>query len=323
MPIGPSHSGRSSSSSRSGFSSGGFSSRGGFSSSSGSHHYSHGPRHFNFLGRTVILSSGISTALSLLTFFIVFIGILFFGSFSSIINTNNDIAYYETQVSVMEEDAVYYNNLISNAYDSSKTNYFLYNAYFGSQSYYYYDDNPTNIGIYNAFTDDVSTWYFIVYEYTVQGQKYIGTTYTQFTSTQAHSLGGYIQIAYTIDDGEVYSINTSYTLAKNRDYTYAKAELENARSSKKSAITIVVISGLILAGLITAIVLILKTQIKKAKEKAELEKSKKQAEVNEAQAKAKQAERIANQFGRKCEYCNSDVPDNATVCPSCGSRQFK
>ena len=112
MPIGPSHSGRSS-----GGRSFGGGSRGGGSFSFGSGH-SHGSKHlgrqpirFHFFGRHYVLTGG-GSILSILVF-VIFFAITFITSMASgISNYKEDIAYYQSQIQTMKDDSVFFLNLI-------------------------------------------------------------------------------------------------------------------------------------------------------------------------------------------------------------------
>lgn len=335
MPVGPSHSGRSRSpSGRSSFG-GGSSRRSGFSSSSSSNQSNpngnfHGfaffrPRHYHIFGRPVFISSGIQTLISSLLFFALITLFFAFSYGSSVTKAKEDITDCKEYISVIESDAEYYNNLIQTAKTNNTTdNYYIAQAYFGNTVYEYYSANPKNIGAYEAFTDDGIIWYFIVYEYTneVIKAKQIGTTYTQYSSSQHSGLDGVIEVAYTKTGSQWFSINTDYTLSENRDYILAKEELSELESWRKNCIKNTITTSLIFAIFVAIIVLIFVYKYKKAKTENELNQQKTKAEIAEAQAKAQQEQRKAAQINRTCEYCGSTVPDNAKKCPACGSSNF-
>lgn len=353
MPVGPSHG--SSSGGRSGggggFSFGGGRSGGGgfggfsFGSSSSSrssrhssyddhNHYRRrhrGPRSFRFGGRTVIISTGRQSAISVLLMFMVFaiFSTFIFNSFRK--SAVDNVKVYTESIAQIEQDASWYQNTITEAKKGNETdNYYLAEATFrNSLSFFTYSDaffNPASpqIGIYEARLDcSTIPYYYLVYEYTneVTGQKEYGWTYTQFSQSQLPS-GKTIEIAYA-KDGEVYfSINTSYTLEANQDYKEAKYDLENAKSNKGTMTLIMVVSLLFALTFVGILVLVFVSAIKKAKREQDTETAKQEAEIKEAEAKAEEAERVAKQKGRVCTYCGASVPDGADACPSCGSRKF-
>ncbi len=323
MPIGPSHSGRSSGGHSFG---GGSSSRSsGFGSSGGrSHHFHSGPRRFVFFGRTYVMAPNGLSFVAILLFFIFFAGVFCFGSWAGIKNGNDDIDYYSAQIAIMEDDAEFYSTLIANA-TNHVSGYYLETASFDNndldsspfKKFEYYPSNPTTPGAYYSFMDKGVIWYFIVYKYS----HGTGMTYTQFSNSQLPS-DGKIQIAYTYFENNWWSINTNYSLEKNKDYAFAKAELQNSKEAKQSSITSTIVSVLIIVGLVVAVIFVIKKNLKREEEKNTLELQKTKAEVQEATAKADEAKRRASQVGRKCKYCGSAVPDEETKCTNCGSSVF-
>lgn len=336
MPVGPSHSGRSRSSGGSRSFSGNSSRSSGFRSSGSSNqsHNSSGnfhgfpffrPRHYHIFGRPVFISSGIQTLISSLLFFALITLFLAFSYGSAITRAKNDIIDCKKYIQIIESDAEYYDNLIKTAKTNNTTDdYYIAQAYFGNTVYEYYSANPKNIGVYEAFTDDGIIWYFIVYEYTneVTKTKQIGTTYTQYSSSQHTGFNGIIEVAYTKTGSTWFSINTDYTLSENRDYILAKEDLTELESWRKNCIQNTITTSLIFAIFVAIIVLIFVYKYKKSKTENELNQQKAKAEIAEAQAKAEQEQRKAAQINRTCEYCGSQVPDDATKCPACGSSSF-
>lgn len=333
MPVGPSHSGRSRGSSGGGRSFSSSSSRRSHSSHSPRSHSSVSingfhvplfrPRFYHFFGRPVFLTTGLQALLSILIFFIIFMSILFSVNIGTVNAKKEYVQEYKNQIAIMEDDAIFFNELIDNA-NNAVNGYYLTTAEFGDNVYEYYMANPTNIGIYEAFEDDGVIWYFLVYNYkNGHGETLRGTTYTQFSASQYTSLNGKIQIAYTQVNGEWWSINTSYSLSNNRDYKLAKEDLAYYENSLKSSNTRVAIYGLIGIGLIAILVLIIVKKAKQTKQENAIAQEKAKAEVSEARAKAEQEQRKSKQINRTCHYCGSSVPDGSSKCPGCGSSNFK
>lgn len=320
MPVGPSHSGRSSGGGRSfGGSRGGSGSFGG-----GRRSHTIGPARFVFFGRTYVVSSGGMSAISLLLFGLFFVGVFCFLMGTGISTAKENISSYQSEIQIMESDAEYYNNLIMNAnLNNPNDNYFLVDANFGDEVFEYYRSNPQEPGSYYSFKQNGVIWYFVVYSYEHDGDDYIGTTYTQFSMTQLQAKNGKINIAYTVENGNLFSINADYSLESNKDYAYAKLSLKDAEESLSSNTTGLVVTIVLIVGLVIGLVFAIKKNTKKQDEKHNLEIQKGKAEVEEAFAKADEAKRKAEQFGRKCEYCSGDVPDGETKCPNCGSSMFK
>jgi len=331
MPIGPSHSGRSSG----GF--GGSRSGGGHSYGGGgyrSHSFYHGPRRFVFFGRTYVLTSGASSIIALLLFGVFFFGVLCFGMFADKKGTKHDIASYQTQIATMESDAEFYTDLIQKATSPTPTaGYYLATATIDNNpfdespfsTFEYYSSNPTTPGAYYSFRDDQAIWYFVVYKYThsTDGTPLTlrGMTYTQYSYSQLPATGE-LQIAYTYYENNWWSINTDYTLAKNKDYTYTKELLTKAEKSISSKTTWMIISGIVVVGLVVGLIFTIKKNAKRQEEENQIKLNKAKAETDEAVAKATEAQKRAAQIGRKCEYCESSVPDGAKHCPNCGSSMF-
>lgn len=188
-----------------------------------------------------------------------------------------------------------------------------------------YSDNPQSVGAYLDFEEDGISYYFLVYEYKDHnGSTWKGTTYTQFSANQYQNLNGEIEIAYhSKAGGERYSINTNYTTYQTAEYKYYE---EEALSNKTAAFAMLIVFVVEVA-LVALFVVIYIKKLKKYKalvaEDEAMFQQKQQAEVSEAQAKAEEAQRMAKSVGRVCKYCGCDVPDGASACPGCGSRDFE
>ena len=350
MPVGPSHSGRGGGSRSSGGGSsrsfGGSRSSGGGSRSSGggffrrsSHdndgpsyhggggfHFNRGPRRFRFFGRTVVLTSGFQ-------FFIIFLAILaiVFGSLASFESKfvnfyKYDVSDIKSEIKIFKDDDAYFKNLINTAsLNDDSDGYYLATATFDPAIRYTYGDNPSVPGVYYVTDHNGHQWHFIVFEYTneVTGTKMKGTTYTQFSANQVNGMNGSIEIAYTKTDNQWWAINTSYSLASNKDYEFAQEDLSFYKGELSSArwkLTGYIFGVVVCVGLV---VLIIVKKSKKEKAESEIEAKKAEAEVDEARAKASMAQRQAKQYGRVCKYCGNNVPDGESNCPGCGSSDFE
>ncbi|MBQ7917384.1 MAG: hypothetical protein IJ310_01055 [Clostridia bacterium] len=241
----------------------------------------------------------------------------------------------ETQTSfaaIMKTDYAEYKDLIDTARaqdsladnDPSKT-HFITTATFSKTKYTSYKANPTAKGIYQDFTLNNVQYYFIVYTYQDEsGVTHTGTTYSQFSSTQATGWDG--EIAYAKIDGQYVSMNTSYTsnaIEECAEYKYTLAIAESNKQLASRTIWVIVGEVLIIALLVTLYILKLKKYRKLVKQDEEAYAQVQQANVNEAQAKAEAAQKDADKKNRVCAFCGSTVPDGEDVCPACGSRTFE
>jgi large-conductance mechanosensitive channel len=208
---------------------------------------------------------------------------------------------------------------------SCGNDYYKTYATFG-QTYTSYRDNPTTPGAYLDFTEDNISYYFIVYRYyDMANDVYkIGTTYTQFSANQCQALGGRIEIAYYSKVGvDSYSINTSYTSLETPEYEHYEEVAENNEDSALGFLIVFIVELALIALFVFLYIKKLKKYKQLVREDEALYQQKMQAETQEAQAKAEEAQRMAKSVGRVCKYCGCDVPDGASACPGCGSRDFE
>ena len=208
-----------------------------------------------------------------------------------------------------------------------------------------YGDNPTSTGYYlTDYYEKGQYYYFIVYEFKYAADDEVGqakgvnakwndSTFIEFTqegtlletgiNDMLTGSGGQIEVAYTYVNGNVIAINTSYTLARNKDYQLEKDYLADLEENRGSYVKMLVITGVVLAVIILIAVLFIKKKYKQAKRDQEVKAAKDEAEIAEARANAELAEAKASKIGRRCKYCGADIPDDDDICPACGSRQFK
>lgn len=325
MPSGPSHS----------HSSGGgsHSSGGGSHSSGGGWHGSNNgygapivrnPWRWRFGGRTLIISTGKQNAfLALLSVLVLFI-VCTVGCFIGRTAIKKDIVQYESQICTYEEDAKWYENVISKA-KNNETGYYLATATFRKAQVLNYNEYNPQTGYYEYDEVNGTYYFYILYEYRneVTSELVKAETYAQFTASQALGWNGEVAYAYSEEDGAWFSINTNYSLSKNMEYVNAKQDLSNAKQFVKSLLTIGIVLVVASVGVAVAFVLTTKHIIKKAKQEAETEKAKQEAEQAEANAKAEEAKAKADKINRTCAYCGCKVPDGEEKCPACGSRKFK
>lgn len=232
---------------------------------------------------------------------------------------------FSNKASIMKTDYEEYKSLITTARDQESLDdsdpnktHFIATALFSKTKYSSYNANPTTKGIYLDFTVDNVQYYFIVYTYKDEsGVTHTGTTYSQFSSSQATGWDG--EIAYAKIDGQYVSMNTSYTSKAIEEC----AEYKYTRSLVSRNIWIAVGGVVLFALFVTLYILKLRKYHKLVKEDEIAYSQKQQAEVNEAQAKAETAQKEADQKNRVCAFCGSTVPDDEDTCPACGSRTFE
>lgn len=239
------------------------------------------------------------------------------------IGASSNINYNKKIIQTMEADQVEYNTLIQNANVNGTNGYFLTTAEFDMTFFEYYGDNPTKPGAYFDFEEDGVSYYFIVYEYEDKrtDEDYIGTTYTQFTANQVQNLGGTIEIAYYSKAGEDrYSINTSYKLESCKEYQKATNSLESNKSLASGSLVAFIINLVIVAGFIALYIVNLKKYNKLVEGDEEILFQKKKAETEKAQAEANE---IKSRTNRYCRYCGSKIDANSIKCTSCGAKLTK
>lgn len=301
------------------------------SSHSGGHSSGYRPySHVHFFGRTVVVTSGQMSKIVAMVFalFVMFFFLLPFTI--SLKADHDDVKYYSEAIQIMEEDAEEYKDIIQKAqvdgYSDDKGSYYLIksgNFKTHTRMKYYYESTEED-GIY--YFDDYKgmSVYFIVYHYShpTTSKSIRGETYAMFTSSNAGTWVSSGDICVYIDNaGNVYSINSNYTLENNYEYEIMKEYLADAQGSMNGSIIMTAIFGLVVAGLVVGLILTIVKSVKSSKENEEKEK----AELaKNASGETKKDDDLAPQTKHfVCGYCGSFVPDDATRCPSCGSKKFK
>ena len=233
-----------------------------------------------------------------------------------------------------EEYDVIYDTIIDRAENGDEGYYIVQATFDDTKAIEYYGDNPTKAGFYlTDYYEKGEYYYFIVYNFTYHANDTVGqskynktwndSTFIEFTNYGVKDLGGTIEVAYTRIDGEVWAINTSYSLERNKDYQVEKDYLADLEENRGSYVKMLVITGVVLAVIILIAVLFIKRKYKQAKRDQEVKAAKDEAEIAEARANAELAEAKASKVGRSCKHCGTDVPDGDDICPACGSRQFE
>ena len=321
---------------RAGFGSSGSSYNRGGSSYGHSHHTPRGPRRpwrMHFFGRTVILAGPAQTLLSLLLGVFIFSIVFFAGLIGNMNDNKAYMAESKEMIAKYEEYDEIFSTIIERA-ENGDEGYYIVNATFENRKFTTYGDDPTLTGYYlTDYYEKGEYYYFVVYEFeyhandTVGQSKYDKTwndsTFIEFTTYGVRDLSGTIEVAYTRVDGEVWAINTSYTLERNKDYQVEKDYLADLEENKGSYVKMLVITGVVIAVIVLIAVLFIKRKYKQAKKDQAVQDAKNEAEIAEARANAELAEAKASQIGRTCKHCGTDVPDGATICPACGSRHFE
>lgn len=308
------------------------------SSDYGRSHYHSGPRpprrpwRMHFFGRTVILAGPAQTLLSLLIGAFIFSMVFLFGIIGSIGNNKELTKESESMIVKYEEYDKVYASIINNA-KSGTEGYYIVDAEFKNIKYTSYGSDPTSTGYYlTDYYQNGEYYYFIVYEFEYHAQDTVGqtktkpwndSTFIEFTTYGVKDLGGEIEVAYTYIDGEVWAINTSYTLERNKDYQLEKDYLADLKADNKSNVKMLFIMLAVVGGIVLICVLFIKRKYKQAKKEQAVQDAKNDAEIAEAKARVEIAESKASQVGRTCKYCGADVPDGDSVCPACGSRHFE
>ncbi len=287
----------------------------------------------HFFGRTVILAGPAQTLLSLLLGAFIFAIVFLVGIFGNLGTTKEYMAESEEMIAKYEEYDEVYSTIIERA-ENGDDGYYIVDAEFRNVKYTSYGDDPTSTGYYlTDYYEKGEYYYFIVYEFEYHANDTVGqskanktwndSTFIEFTTYGVRDLSGTIEVAYTRVDGEVWAINTSYTLERNKDYQVEKDYLEDLTESKKSYTKMIVIAFVVIGVVVLIAVLFFVKKYKQAKKDQAVKDAKDEAEIAEARANAELAEAKASQVGRKCKYCGADVPDGDDVCPACGSRQFE
>lgn len=266
--------------------------------------------------------------LAIIMAFVTFFTVSVRNGFARSSETHND--YVQT----MKADAIEYNDIIAKAQaqaslpdsDPNKT-HFITKASVGNHVFSSYSSNPTMSGVYKDFTLNSIEYSFIVYSFEdYDGRTQKGTTYSQFSPTQAQSYKGSddaLEIAYTFVDGQCVSINTGYNLENCAEYKYELALVESNKQLAGRVIIFIVVEVLLIALFVFLYIKKLKKYKLLVKQDEEAYSQKQQAEVDEAVAKAESAQKEADKKNRVCAFCGSTVPDDAVSCPACGSKTFE
>ena len=241
MPSG-SHGGRSGGS-HGGFSGGGGSrSFGGFRSSSSHHHRPRGPRYVRwFGGRTVIISTGRQSVLSIIAFFMIMCLLAMFPAWSSVSEIKSDIK-------MIKEEQAYYLDMIENAEN---------------------DPSYQVMGeVTGVFYKQEYERYYITYEF--GDEDFEGYTFSIYTRENCPSNGSSILLAVdekNIDDttDSIPMDYKNFTLEDDGEYNLYVKNLKNVR-------TVAIVATLIFVGLIALIVVVVSTAKKKEEEKEQQEK---------------------------------------------------
>lgn len=326
------------------FSGGGF--RAGFGGNGSSYNrgsssgnYNDGPRaprrpwRMHFFGRTVILAGPAQTLLSLLFGVLIFAAIFLVGIVGNMSESKEFMTESKEIIAKYEEYDKVYSTIIDRA-EAHQDGYYIVDAEFAMRKFTSYDDDPTLTGYYlTDYYEKAEYYYFVVYEFDYHADDEIGqaktnktwndSTFIEFTTYGIRDLNGTIKVAYTYIDGEVWAINTSYTLARNKDYQLEKDYLADLKDNQKTYTKMIIIASVVIVVVVLIAVLFIVKKYKQAKKDQAIQDAKNEAEVAEARAKAELAEAKASKVGRKCKYCGADVPDGDNICPACGSRQFE
>ena len=322
---------------RAGFGSSGSSYNRGGSDYNRSHSRPRGPRRpwrMHFFGRTVILAGPAQTLLSLLLGAFIFAIVFLVGIFGNLGTTKEYMAESEEMIAKYEEYDEVFSTIIKEAKkEVAGDGYYLTKGTFADRKFTSYGDDPTSTGYYlTDYYEKGEYYYFIVYNMEYATDDAVGqsktkpwndSTFIEFTTYGVKDLSGEIEVAYTYIDGEVWAINTSYSLERNKDYQVEKDYLEDLTENKKSYTKMIVIAFVVIGVVVLIAVLFFVKKYKQAKKDQAVKDAKDEAEIAEARANAELAEAKASQVGRKCKYCGADVPDGDDVCPACGSRQFE
>ena len=286
-----------------------------------------GPRHMRFFGRTIVVTTGFQSLMSLLLIGILFFCFMFYFSISSMKQAKAYVDDSKQMVQKYEDGADQFLDIIEKAKSGNYENYKIVMGTYDPAKELDYSGghDPFMDGIYKCMFREGVWWYFVAYEYVdLDGEEQLDWTFTQYLRQDLPS-GGFneeIEIAIAKINGQNWAINTDFSLDVCQEYLEEVESLESQQKVYKSAVTKVVIYSVILVVVILVVVLVLVRKFKTAQKKEELEIAKSEAEVAEAQAKAEEAERVAKTKGRVCRYCGADVPDGDETCPGCGSREF-
>lgn len=268
-----------------GFTGSSFSSSGSRSSSSASRSFRpRGPRYFHFGHRTLIISTGRQSILSLFAFLMVFAVMM-------LISVGSTKSAYKEELSMIEEEYRYYQNMITYA-EANKEEGYVITAKVASNQY------AQDLGKYRIF-------------------------YTFKTET-GKNVNGYTFYVYSLEDLKNLPVNKEFELAVDSvpvtestdsipvDYKYTILEDDAAyvvlKEKIKSISTYTTIGWVAVAVLLVGSVLVVFTAKKKKEEKEEADRQK---EIENE---------IAEEKKKFCQYCGTKILEGDQTCPNCGSR---
>ena len=245
------------------------------------HHHHH--RHIRIrIGRHYYgYGDGGSPVVALLLFFIIFAGMIAFGTGISRSGIKDTMYYYEQQ-------HVHYKSMIAYAKEHRDEGYIV------------------EATVTDRWYDEYSEKYYLEYRVDTNTYDLEGYTYPCYTVAETTGIvGKKIEVAL---DSPVITMTTdsvdlafeNVTLEEDGDYMKAKESLESVNTTY----------GISLSITILLIVILVWYSVKKLK----LEDEQPQKETVSTSSETK----VENQKSY-CAYCGSACPANATRCPSCGA----
>ncbi len=294
-----------------------------FSTSSGGSSYPRAPRYVPFFNRVLIISNW------MFSFFIfAFVGI--FVLVSLVITSSTSLSDSQKQIRIMEEDSIGFEKLITRANAEQDDGYYLFtidNIHFKSDSGYLIEDDESTF--FDGYSYSVGTthlaanycfnyggvdYYQIYYAFTDSNGNYV-TDFTYASYPDPIQTISKLTIAYQFENGVfVDSINANYKLESCMEYSKYKEEYSSSKGN-------CVVLGIILGAIVLAAVGVTIFAIKKSKTKQEFEEEKHQAEIEKLNAETELTKAEIKKKNRVCAYCGGEIPEDATFCPGCGSRQ--
>lgn len=288
--------------------------RGGFSSSSrsgghggpppgGGPRFFHGPMHFHWFGRPVVVTTGKQAG------FVFGIILLFIAVIGSFITGSNYFENLSILKSIQNDSKMCIE--VRDKALAGASGYHITTAYFEDKYYDVYDQyfvKSTDTGIFEYGEDyQGMEKFYIVFSYTAEGEtkKRYEQTFAQYLLKDIPE-DGEIQIAYAIVDGEYVAINLDYSESKNTN-------LIDSKHYVNSMIIPFVVFGVIALVDIVIMIFLFARTIKHSNEEHQVEQEKKQEEViNEREKRLK----------LYCENCGTLIGEDDKKCPNCGSPNF-
>lgn len=275
------------------------------------------PRSFHFWGRTVIFTTGKQALFLFLAFFLI-IACFLAGIGGANYSDNKDIVEnYEYFGRIYEE--------ISNKALAGEPGYYLYtfsDVDFDDYGDFQFTDSQGKTNKLTAYRDysfeyQGINWCLIEYDfYDGDGNHIKERTYSQYESSTIFGMTQF-RVAYKYMDAEEewYSINAGYRLDNNKEYLFEKENMQSSASIRNVGIVIIVM-------IVVIIVITLVITIKKGKKDAEIEREKQKVELDKQKVELDKEKAELRKKNRICRYCGSSVPDDATSCPGCGSKDI-